>query len=238
MKIRSPRLIKTAAWMATWFARGVGRTLRFELRNLGATCAPLSETPRGSRYLYALWHEGMLLPIMRIAHPDAAILASKHADGQLIAKVIEAVGMGVVYGSTNRDGLKAVRGLIDGSEGRRHLVVTPDGPRGPRRVAQPGVVYIASRTGMQLVAVGVGYHRPWRAKSWDKFAIPRPCSRARMIFGEPITIPDGLKVAALEEYRVQVQAEMDRLTDAAERWAETNRFDLPATPQPSLRLAS
>jgi lysophospholipid acyltransferase (LPLAT)-like uncharacterized protein len=185
----------------------------------------------------------MLLPIMRIAHPSAAVLASKHADGQLIASVIEAAGMGIVYGSTDSNGkdrgaMKAVRGLIDGTEGRRHLVVTPDGPRGPRRIAQPGVVYIASRTGMQLVPVGVGYQRPWRARSWDKFAIPRPCSRARMIFGEPIAIPDGLKADALEGYRLQVQDEMDRLTDAAERWAETNRFDLPATPQASVRLAS
>jgi len=222
MKLRNQRLLGAAAWLGTWVARGLGRTLRFELRNLGATCAPLGEIPSGPRYLYALWHEGMLLPIMRIAHPDAAILASKHADGQLIASVITAAGMGIVYGSTNRDGMKAVRGLIDGTEGRRHLVVTPDGPRGPRRVVQPGVVYIASRTGMQLVPVGVGYQRPWRAKSWDQFAIPRPGSRARMIFGEPITIPDGLKTATLEEYRVQAQSELDRLTAAAEHWAATN----------------
>lgn len=238
MKIRNPRLIKAAAWLGTWFARGVGRTLQFKLHNVGATCAPLGDAPPGSRYLYSLWHEGMLLPVMRIAHPDAAILASKHADGRLIASVIEAAGMGIVYGSTNRDGLKAVRGLIDGTEGRRHLVVTPDGPRGPRRIAQPGVVYIASRTGMQLVPVGVGYQRPWRARSWDKFAIPRPGSRARMIFGEPIAVPDGLKTDGLEQYRLRVQTEMDRLTDAAERWAETNRLDLAAAPPASVRLAS
>lgn len=238
MKIRNPRLINAAGWLGSWVVRGVGRTLRFELRNLGAPCAPLGEIPSGPRYLYALWHEGMLLPIMRIAHPDAAILASKHADGQLIASVIESAGMGIVYGSTNRDGLKAVRGLIDGTEGRRHLVVTPDGPRGPRRIVQPGIVYIASRTGMQLVPVGVGYQRPWRARSWDKFAFPRPRSRARMIFGEPITIPDGVKSTVLEEYRILVQSEIDRLTDSAERWADTNRLDLPATPQPNIRLAS
>jgi hypothetical protein len=59
-----------------------------------------------------------------------------------------------------------------------------------------------------------------------------------MVFGEPLAIPDGLKATALEEYRLLVQAEIDRLTDAAERWAETNRFDLAATPQPNLRLAS
>ena len=55
-----------------------------------------------------------------------------------------------------------------------HLVITPDGPRGPRRQVQAGMVYLAARTGVPIVPVGIGYDRPWRTKSWDRFAVPRP----------------------------------------------------------------
>ena len=91
---------------------------------------------------------------------------------------------------------------------------------------------------MKIVPFGIGYRRPWRAGSWDRFAVPKPCTRARMILDEPITVPAGLKSEGLETYRRIVQAEMDRLTAAAEAWADTNRFDLPARPAPPLRRAS
>jgi hypothetical protein len=83
-------------------------------------------------------------------------------------------------------------------------------------VVQPGIVYVASRTGMTIVGVGVGYRSPWRAGSWDRFAIPKPLSRARIVTGEPIAVPANLKVAQLEEWRIIVQNEMDRLNALAE----------------------
>jgi lysophospholipid acyltransferase (LPLAT)-like uncharacterized protein len=171
-----------------------------------------------------------MLPVGRFGHPDFAVLISKHADGQILAALIQSLGMGMVLGSTNRGGIEAVRQILHDRAGRRHLAVTPDGPRGPRRVVQPGVVYAASRTGMQIVPVGVGYNRPWRAKSWDRFAVPRPGSRARLITGEPISVPPRLRADELEPYRLAVQSEMDRLTDVAERWAATNHLELPAAP--------
>jgi hypothetical protein len=93
---------------------------------------------------------------------------------------------------------------------------------------------------MQLVPVGVGFDRPWRAGSWDRFAVPKPCSRAKVIFGEPMAVPPKLRSDGLDGWRLTVQAEMDRLNAAAERWAETNRFELPPSspPAPAVRLAS
>ena len=39
---------------------------------------------------------------------------------------------------------------------------------------QPGLVYLASRLGLPIVPVGFGLERPYRANSWDRFAVPRP----------------------------------------------------------------
>ncbi|MGL6073339.1 MAG: lysophospholipid acyltransferase family protein [Fimbriiglobus sp.] len=225
MKIRDPRLVRAAGWLGTKFALGLISTLRFELHNIGPVMAPVEEIPDGPRYLYCLWHENLLLPASKLGHPDLAVLISKHADGQILGSLILARGMGMVQGSTNRGGVEAVKAIINGTAGRRHLVVTPDGPRGPRREVQGGAIYIASRTGMQLVPVGIGYQSPFRMKSWDRFAVPRPGSRAVLINGEPMTIPAGLRSEGLERYRVIVQAEMERLNAIAEAWAKTGRVN-------------
>lgn len=241
MKIRNRHLVRAAGRLGSLSMRGLVRSLRYEYHCMaGRPNRPSDfgpDTP--GRHIYSIWHENLLLPTIRCGHPTLSVLISKHADGQILGSLIEAMGMGMVQGSTNRGGIEAVRKLIHDPEARRHLAVTPDGPRGPRRVVQPGLVYVASRAGMSVVCTGVGYHRPWRMGSWDRFAVPKPCSRAKLITGVPIVVPPGLKAAELETYRLRIQAEMDRLNAIAERWADTNRLviDPPAEPLP-LRRAS
>ena len=230
MKIRNKHLVRAAGWLASRVAHGLVSTLNYRYRCLGTATLPIAAIPPGPRYAYSLWHENILLPIGQVAHPDVAVLISKHADGQILSTFIRSAGLGIVLGSTNRGGIEAVRSIVNGTAGRRHLVVTPDGPRGPRRVVQAGIVYIASRTGMAIVPVGIGYFRPWRAKSWDKFAVPKPGSRARQIHGVPISVPPKLRADELEPYRLIVQSEMDRLTTLAEHWATTNRSDVSSEP--------
>jgi lysophospholipid acyltransferase (LPLAT)-like uncharacterized protein len=229
MKIRNRRLVRLAGRAAALTARGLIRSLRWEYRPLGRPLAPRDlPADNRDRHIYSIWHEDLLLPAVLFGEPSLAVLISRHADGQILGALIDAMGMGQVLGSTNRGGVEAVRKLIHDPHARRHLAVTPDGPRGPRRVVQPGAVYVASRTGMSVVCVGVGYHRPWRAGSWDRFAVPKPGSRAKCLTADPIAVPAGLKADGLEAYRLIVQAEMDRLNAAAERWAETNVLDVPA----------
>lgn len=231
MKIRNPRLLAAAGWTATRAAYALFRTLRFEYRPLGPSCEP-ARVPAGERIIYCIWHENLLLPTVYFGRPEIAVLISQHRDGQLLGSLIQSLGMGMVCGSTTRGGVDAVRKLVAGDAPFRHLAVTPDGPRGPRRVVQQGLVYVASRAGMKVACVGVGYRRPWRLGSWDRFAIPKPFTRARCVTAEPIAVPPGLKAGELEPYRLHIQAEMDRLNAAAEAWAETGRLDVPPAAEP------
>jgi hypothetical protein len=102
-----------------------------------------------------------------------------------------------------------------------HLTITPDGPRGPRRRLAPGSIYLASRLGMPLVVSGLGFDRPWRAPSWDRFAIPRPYSRARAVASGEIHVPPDLDRKGLEHYRLRIEQLMNRLSQEAEAWAES-----------------
>lgn len=223
MKIRNKHLVRFAGRAASWAVRGLVKSLRVEYHPLGAPLGP-KHLVNDDRHIYAIWHENLLLPAARFGDETLAVLISRHADGQILGSLIEAMGMSMVLGSTNRGGIEAVRKLLDPVASRRHLAVTPDGPRGPRRSLQPGIIYIASRTGMKIVCIGVGYRYPWRAKSWDCFAVPKPTSRAMIVTSQPITVPAGLKMQQLEEYRQTVQREMDRLNGMAEELAISGRL--------------
>ena len=72
--------------------------------------------------------------------------------------------------------------LRDG-EGTRHFTFTPDGPKGPRRKSQFGLVYLASRSGLPIVPVGFGYSR-----SVGKFDSPIG-TKADNLIGISLTVP-------------------------------------------------
>ncbi len=226
MKFRHHGLVALAGWVGTGIVRLLSASLRFDHHSISTTPVdPLQPPERGS-FIYALWHENFLIPIVRFGNPNVSALVSRHADGQVLGALVRATGMRVVHGSTKRGGVTAVRELLRPGVG--HVAVTPDGPRGPRRVVQPGIVYLASRTGMQIVPIGVGHRRPWRVKSWDSFVIPRPFSRVRILFGEPYSVPPGLLADALNLHARQIQLELDALTAAAQDWADTGQLELPA----------
>jgi lysophospholipid acyltransferase (LPLAT)-like uncharacterized protein len=229
MKIRNKHLVGAAGWLSARVVAGLFRTVRYDHR--APAVADRLTSP--DRYVFSIWHEYLLLPTVKYGGPDIAVLISAHADGQILGGLIRMTGMDMVLGSTNRGGVEAVRQLVKPDAPWRNVAVTPDGPRGPRRVVQPGVVYIASRTGLKVAPIGVGYDRPWRVGSWDRFAVPKPGSRVRAVTAEPIAVPPKLRSDELEPYRLKVQAEMDRLTDVAERWAATNKLDLGPRDQPA-----
>jgi lysophospholipid acyltransferase (LPLAT)-like uncharacterized protein len=222
MKIRHPVMIQALGFVIAWLVRLWISTVRFHYRPLGPDLDPHRRQFSG-RYVYAFWHENMMLPAYFYARPDIWVLISQHADGQLIAEVCRHLGFRTVRGSTTRGGVEAVRQMLRLAR-KAHLAITPDGPRGPRRQVQPGLVYLAARTGMAIVPVGIGFHRPWRLRSWDRFALPRPWSFGACVTDEPIVVPSTASRATLAEYSERVEAALRRVTAAAEEWAQTGRW--------------
>jgi lysophospholipid acyltransferase (LPLAT)-like uncharacterized protein len=222
MKIRHPVLIRVLSFILACVIRLWIGTLRYRYRFLGTNVDPHQRGLR-DRYIYAFWHENMLLLAYHYARPDIYILISQHADGQLIAEVCEKLGFRTVRGSTTRGGADAIRQMMRIST---HLAITPDGPRGPHRKVQQGLTYLAARTGLPIVPIGIAFRNLWRMRSWDRFALPKPWSLAVCITGEPIEIPAHADRALLAEYTERVELEMHRLTRIAENWAETGRLEM------------
>ena len=219
MKIRNRWLINAVAFFGALLIRLWLGTLRYRYQELG-TSVDSWRTDLPERYIYAFWHEYILMPAYHRKRTRIMVLISQHADGQLISELVKWFGFEAVRGSTTRGGIEAIRQLL--RTGRQtHVAITPDGPRGPRRRLQPGLIYLASRTGMPIVPVGVGYERAWRARNWDRFAIPRPWCWATCVSGQPIRIPQNADREQLESFRRQVEATLHAITEKAEKWAES-----------------
>lgn len=225
MKIRHPLLLKAIGFAAAAMIRLWIGSLRYRYQPIGPNVDP-NQPGFAGRYLYSLWHENMLLLAYQYSRPDIAVLISHHADGQLITEVLRHLGMGVVRGSSTRGGVEAVR-QMKRLGNTSHLAITPDGPKGPRRTLHMGLIYLASRTGLPIVPIGIGYARPWRLKSWDRFALPRPFTLATCVTAPPVTVPPDLEVQQLEAYRTKIEQIMSQVSEAAETWAASGKSAPP-----------
>jgi lysophospholipid acyltransferase (LPLAT)-like uncharacterized protein len=237
MKIRHPELIKLFGLLVAWLVRLWMGTLNYRYRPMNPSNDPHHPACKG-HYIFAFWHENILVPACFHAQRNIAVLISQHADGRLIAEACRHLGFKTVAGSTTRGSVEAMRQMVRWAR-HGHLVVTPDGPRGPRRHLQPGLVYLAAKTGLPIVPAGLAYGKAWRLKTWDRFVLPCPWSDAALVLGQPIPVPENLDRKQLEEYRQRVEEAMSRATEAAERQLRREKPERPEVlSQPDAPLAA
>lgn len=147
---------------------------------------------RGVPILFALWHGRMFLSIQAHRGEGIVTMASQSKDGEIIARWLARNGYAVVRGSTTRGGGGALRGMVRGVRSGRDAALTVDGPKGPPRVVQPGVVQLARLTGAWILPITSSGSRPRFLGSWDRYLLPHPFSRVFVAYGEPFPIPEEL----------------------------------------------
>lgn len=172
---------------------------------------------RGEPVIFAVWH-GRLLPLT-YHHRDRGIttIISRSADGEYIARVVEGWGYHTVRGSTSRGGGEALRGLVKAARRGHSLAITPDGPRGPRQELQHGVITAAQLSGLPIIPLGGGCTRAWWPGSWDRFCVPKPFSAVTVRYGEPRYVERNATEAELEEHRLELETEMNRMIEELDR---------------------
>ena len=238
MNAASSFLAGLGGFVATAAVRSWMGTLDYRVAYYDPAVDPALPECRGQK-IYLFWHEYLLFPLFLRGHCNLAMLLSRHRDAEILSRAARHMGFELVRGSTRRGGVAAIRELLRKSR-EMHLTITPDGPRGPRRRMAVGPIYLASKLGLPLVLMGLGYDRPWRTKTWDRFAIPRPYCRARCVASPAIHVPPDLDRDGLEYFRERFERLLNRLTLEAEAWAESGtrkRGQRPLRPGP-VRLAS
>lgn len=225
MKIRSPLANRLMAGCVVALCRMLFRTLRLRYQEADPTVNPY--TGDGPAVIYSVWHDAACFPIFAGRHKRTVALVSKHQDGSLLAAGLQMCGIGLVRGSSSRAGASAMREMID-LPADRNVVMTPDGPRGPRRRTKTGMIFLAAHTGRAIVPTGFAATKSWNIRgSWTNLSIPKPFSTLYLLTGEPIMVPSGASRETMAEIEAQVQVEMDRLTEAAEQLAHPNRAAAP-----------
>jgi len=222
MKFPQIDLTKTTMrWGGTLLAFGIRAWMRTLDARIVCYDDAMDPAVRGFQgpAIYVVWHEYLALPPCNRRGCDVTMLLSQHRDAHWLSEMISQFGFKTVRGSTSRGGVKAIL-QITREFRNTSLVITPDGPRGPRRELSSGCIYIASLLGVPIVPLGCGFDRPWRNKrSWDTFAIPRPSSRARIVLGPPIYVPRKVSKEQIESIRLYAEKVLQIVTQESETWA-------------------
>ena len=170
--------------------------------------------------LICFWHN-RILGITLAAHRrypwrlrrGITVLTSPSKDGEILAQLVGAFGMGAVRGSSSRRGSSALRELVRLVRDGGDIAITPDGPRGPRYRLGPGIILLAQTTGATIVPAHASFSRCFRMKTWDGFIIPLPFSTISVTIDNRITIPKDLSEEEFERARKNLE---DLLKNAAD----------------------
>jgi lysophospholipid acyltransferase (LPLAT)-like uncharacterized protein len=204
--------LKIEGWLARWLiAFGFyllqvwARTLRYEVDDrAGVVGRPVTEN-----YIGALWHNRLLIfPfVLRRFFSDrsGAALISASRDGDLLADAIQRFGYDVVRGSSSRLGASAVRQLTEVLAAGSDVVITPDGPRGPAYELGPGIIFLAQKTGAAVLPMNLEFSHCWRLGSWDRFIVPRPFAKVRVLVGQPHRVGATSTSEEFERERLALQ---------------------------------
>jgi len=158
--------------------------------------------------LWTLWHGRMLLGLAEHEGAGYTVLVSPSKDGDLMDSLLPKFGLKVIRGSSSRTGARALREMLRNLRAGGTIVVTPDGPRGPRHSGSAGVVWLARATGFPVLPCGFVAELAWRLNSWDGFTIPKWKTRVKLVFGEPLYVPRDADEAALKLANAELLARM------------------------------
>lgn len=198
-----------------WFLRGVARTIRWvEVNPEPARQLWLG----GQQVILAFWHNRMLMAPFFYRGRGLRILISRHTDGEIIRRVMLYFGFGSVRGSSTRGGAEAFRALLRSVEQGRDIVITPDGPRGPRYKVQKGIVELARKTGLPIIAVSFSTKHRLEIPSWDGLVLPRPFTQGVFIWAHPLWVPPQADSSQRELFREALEKRMKLITKAADEY--------------------
>jgi len=170
--------------------------------------------------IFVFWHDQLLAMILALIGRKVpyTVMISRHPDGDPIARAVSRLGLDVIRGSSTRGGLEGMVAMAGRLKERRGVIVIPDGPKGPRRVAKDGAVVLAQRARVPIVPLGLAARPAWRAGSWDRLQVPAPLARIAIVEGETVTVPTG--DGERERGRARLQAELEAATARAEALLE------------------
>jgi lysophospholipid acyltransferase (LPLAT)-like uncharacterized protein len=175
-------------------------------------------------FIFVMWHNRLSLmttPFPLHLRRGASVLVSASQDGETATRVANAFAFHAFRGSSSRGGVAALHDLRRVLESNRSVILTVDGPRGPRYEPQPGAVLLAEQTGVPIVPFCLNAFQRWELRSWDRHQLPRFFATAEVATGRPLYIPPNLTAEERERHRQRLRSALLRVTldDRDPGWA-------------------
>jgi lysophospholipid acyltransferase (LPLAT)-like uncharacterized protein len=206
----SPTLLSLLPTPAAWLIKAICGTLRVQVLRQDIEHALRSQ---GRSVIYAFWHGQLLYLMYRYRGSGVHILVSQSRDGELLSRILQRFGLPTIRGSSSRGGRRSLLELVRHARAGAAVAMAPDGPRGPRHQAQPGVIALARVAGVPIIPVAVGARWKVECHSWDRFLLPLPFSRVVLAYGEPVIVPPKADAALLEQKRQELEIKLLKLSD-------------------------
>mgnify|MGYP001161285906 FL=1 len=173
----------------------------------------------GKPIMVCVWHGRLLFPswYIRLKTTNLYAIASRHSDAEVMARILNNWGYGLIRGSTRKGGKAVVQKMAAVFKSAGIVAVTNDGPKGPPRIAKAGSTGLALKYNVQIITITGSATKYWQMKSWDRFMLPKPFGKIQLIVSPPLNITEDLKTAEeeiqhLSDFMNQYQNEADRHT--------------------------
>ena len=152
------------------------------------------------------------------------VLISMSRDGALVSYTTEFLGLKTIRGSSrkigsekSKGGSSALRAMKSAIDDKACVVITPDGPRGPRQRLGDGPLRLSKLTGAPILPCTFAVKNRIQFKSWDRFVLPLPFGKGMIIWGTPMTVPADADERDIKKYRDQIENEMNIFLADADR---------------------
>lgn len=183
-------------------------------------------------FIYAVWHNQQMFLLYPYRGQKVCSLISLSYDGEFIARVLPRFGMKAVRGSTSKGGFSALRKLINIAQAGYHPMLTPDGPRGPIYKVQPGIIFLAKKTGLPIMPIGTALSRKFTVGSWDRMRVPLPFGKTALTYGKAIYVTPDSNIRTVAK---ELEVELNKVTDHSEKFINGKPFDPLDIPPPKRR---
>lgn len=215
MKTGDRLLLKFVPFLASRVMRLLAFTIKKEI--LGEDHLR-SVWNRGEQVIISFWHDQLFLLVFGYPGKHAKLLISSSKDGELLARTMKYFDQDTVRGSSSRGGRAAFKEMLDLCKEKADIVLTPDGPKGPRHVLKDGVVQLARMSGRPVLPMAFVCSRGHRFHSWDRFLFPYPFARGVYSFGKPLYFD---KQEGIEVFRERLKEAMAENLQQAEAYLES-----------------
>jgi len=134
-----------------------------------------------TQHICVTWHSELLMTpqAYRKIHPNhaASAIISQHFDGELIAGTLAMLHIRPLRGSSKKGAKKVLLEAFRAVKNKEEVLITPDGPRGPRHTMSDGAIGLALKSKLPIFVMNYTCNRYWQLDSWDRFVIPKPFAK-------------------------------------------------------------